>query len=249
MPWPTVIDGTASTPNDGQLLAEAGAIAQHDPEMVFGQVQFDAYKYSSDVVKISYELLEDSAFDMSSVIASLLGERLGRAQNTAATTGTGSSQPQGIVTGAVDSGITAASTTALTADEVMNLVYTLDRAYRRNGKYMMHNNTAKGLRQLKDSEGRYLLTLSNNEGELDKLFGYDLVINDDMAEAAASAKTVIFGDLAKYKMREVNSIRLRRLDEKYAENDLVGFIAFLRWDGNVLDAGRGPIKYLDQAAS
>jgi len=246
MDWPTAIDGVAGTPNAGALLAESGAVTSEDPELAFGKLTLNAYKYESHVIKVSAELLQDSAIDMLGLIWDVIGERLARAQNTALTTGTGSSQPNGCVTASA-LGKTAAAVAAVTADEVMDLAWSVDKAYRRLSAYMMHDNTALAIRQLVDGNSNYLLVLSNNVGELDRLFGYPLSINNDMAELATGEKTILFGDFAKYKVREVATVRLKRLDELYAANDQVGFIGFIRFDGDLLNAGSNPLKHLIQA--
>ena len=241
--WPSVndVDGSGD-PNEG----EEGAVSQAEPEMAFDQIILSAYKYSSKEVKVSRELFEDSAFDIPSLVGDLLGKRLARTQNKLLTTGTGSSQPQGVVTGS-SLGVTAASNAAITPDELMDLIWAVDRSYRSAGKFMMHDNTAKYVRQLKDGDGNYFLVMSNNVGELDRLFGYELRVNNDMAEIATVAKTVLFGDFKKFKVREVRRIRTVRLNELYAKNDLLGFFSWIRFDSHVLDAGNKPIQYLQQA--
>lgn len=252
MPWPTAND----TGNRGRRIAEntavdtTGAAAPTGtPNPTFGRVTWFAYKYTSDAVLVPTELLEDSAFDLPQLLGQMLGERLGRITNYENTVGTGASQPKGIVTAAT-LGITAASATAITADEVRRLVHSVDPAYRTNAGFMLHDATLLALRLLKTGDGQYLWQSGMSAGVPDRLEGYPIIVNQDMASSvAASAKTILFGQLSKYKVREVRGIRLYRLEERYRDSDQDGFVAFLRQDGNLLDAGVAPVKYLQQAAS
>lgn len=244
LPYPTMND----TGNSGALLAE-NAQAASDTDMTFGVKTLGAYKFTSKIVLVSYELLEDSAFDLSTYLAAALGERLGRAQNAYATTGTGSSQPAGIVTGSTI-GKTAAATNAITADELVGLQHSVDPAYRQNAGWMMHDAIVLALRLLKDSEGVYLWRAGLADNRPDTLLGQPLTINQSMASSmAADAKTVLYGDFSKMLIREVRDIRLRRMVERYGDYDQDGFVAFLRFDSIVLNAGTNPIKHLVQAAS
>jgi HK97 family phage major capsid protein len=242
MPWPTVNDTT----NEGVLVAEAGAIAS-DADPTFSEVVFNAYKYTSKFIKVSSELLEDSAFDMAAFLGRAIGERLGRAQNTACTTGDGSSKPNGIVTAATSQD--TAGSGAFIADDLIDLVYSLDEAYDENAALMMNKAILKVVRKFKDSQGQYIWQPSYQAGEPETILGYAVHKNTKMASTVASGnKVAIFGDLSKYKIREVNSIRLKRLVELYAENDQEGFGGFLRFDGDLLDAGTNPVLALNVKA-
>lgn len=243
LPWPTVND----TGNSGELLAEQASIGSTvDP--TFGRVVFNAYKYSSKLVQISSELLQDSAFDMPAYLGSALGERIGRITNTHFTTGDGSSKPNGIVTASA-LGVTAASATAIAADELFDLIHSVDPAYRGmpGVGWMMKDSTLAAIRKLKDSQNRYLWEPSLQMGVPDQLLRYRVTVNQQMAAIATGAKTVLFGCMPKYKIRDVAGVRLRRLVERYADVDQEGFVAFLRTDGDLLDAGTDPIKHLIQA--
>ena len=241
MSWPTTND----TGNTGALIGENTTVS--DQDVAFAQVVFYAHKYSSKQVKIPVELLEDSAFNMAAEVGSMLGERLGRITNTHFTTGSGANQPRGIVTAAT-LGKTCASATAITMDEVLDLIHSVDPAYRTSAGMMMHDSVLLHIRKLKDGNGQYLWTSGTQAGEPDRIWGYPLTINQDMASSVASAaKTIVFGQLSSYKIRDVAGIRLIRLNERYADEDQVGFLAFLRCDGNLLDAGVAPVKYMVQA--
>lgn len=243
LPWPTVND----TGNTGALLAEETSIgASVDP--TFSRVVFNAYKYSSTPVLISPELLQDSAFNLATWLGRALAERIARAQSAHFTTGAGTSQPNGIVTAATV-GKTAAAATALTFDELIDLIHSVDPAYRPMARFMFHDNVLAAIRKLKDNDNQYLWQPSNQSGEASRLLGYGYRVNQQMASSiAASAKTVLFGDLSKYMIRDVATIRLRRLVERYADTDQEAFIAFMRSDGDLLDAGTNPVKVLQQAA-
>lgn len=242
MGWPTADD----TSNTGAQLGENTSIgASVDP--TFAKVYWDAYKFSSKPVLVPYELLEDSAFNLVTILGDMLGERLGRITNTRYTTGTGAATPKGVVT-ASTLGVTAASATAIAADEIIRLEHSIDPAYRNGASYMMHDTILLELRLLKDGEGRYLWQTGFNTGTPDTLNLRPVTINQDMQSSIATAtKTILFGQFSKYKIRRVGQMRLYRLEERYRDTDQDGFIAFIREDGNLLTAGTSPLKHLLQA--
>lgn len=252
LPWPTGND----TSNEGELLTEETTIgATVNPSV--GVKTFYAYKMSSKLIQISPELLQDSAFDMASQIGTWLGERIGRIESSYYTTGTGSSQPTGIL--AASGGATVAtlstgvaytaSATAITWDELTDLIYSVDASYRPGSAYMMHDNIIRYLRKLMDGEGHYYWQPSITAGINDQILGYPVITNLSMSSTiTAGDKTVVFGQLKKFKIRDVAEVRLRRLDERYADTDQIGFVAFHRTDSGLLDAGTHPVKYLLQHA-
>lgn len=237
--WPTADD----TSNTGAQLGESTSIGSSvDPS--FGGVVWGAYKFSSKPILVPYELIEDQEFGLPALLGQMQGERLGRITNTKYTTGTGAATPKGIMT-AASSGVTAASTSAISADEVIQLVHSVDPAYRNGAGFMMHDSIVLKLRLLKDGDGQYLWQNGMREGAPDRLLGYQITVNQDMASSIASAaRTILFGQLSKYKIRRVNSIRMYRLEERYRDTDQDGFVAFVREDGNLLTAGTAPVKYL-----
>ncbi len=242
MSWPTADD----TSNMGVQLGENTSIGS-SVEPTFGKVYWDAYKFSSKPILVPYELLEDSVFPLPNLLGEMLGERLGRITALKCTTGSGASTPRGIVTSAA-LGVTAASGTAIAADEIIRLEHSVDPAYRSGAGYMMHDGILLALRLLKDGEGRPLWQSGFNSGVPDTLNARPVTINQNMqATVATGTKTILFGQMSKYKVRRVNSIRMYRLQERYRDTDQDGFVAFLRLDGNLLDAGTHPIKYLLQA--
>jgi len=241
--WPTVDD----TGNSGALIAEN--VEDSEQDVAVGQKTLNAYKYTSKLVRVSAELLQDSAFNMAMILGSLLGERLARIYNTHQTTGTGSSQPNGIVTSST-AGKTAAAVAAITADELIDLFHSVDPAYRNDAGFMFHDSVALALRKLKDGDNQYIWQPGLQSGQPDRLLDKPVQINQDMAGTIeASAKTVLFGAFKKYVIREVAVVRLKRLVERYAEYDQEGFVALGRMDGELIDAGTNPVKHLIQAAS
>lgn len=241
LPWPTNDD----TGNVGALLAENTQATEQD--LVLGTAQLGAYKYTSKIVRVSLEFLQDVDWmDSEDFLRRKFAERLGRIHNQHFTTGTGTAQPQGIVTGAT-SGVTAASGTAITADELIDLQHSVDRAYRMNGEFMLSDVALKSLRKLKDANGLYLFQPNTQAGVPAQLAGSPYVINSDMAAPAVGVKSVLFGDfLAGYVIRLVKAFELIRLNERYADFGQVGFIAFDRADGVVQDSNA--YRALTQAA-
>jgi HK97 family phage major capsid protein len=244
LPFPTVND----TAQKGVILGENTAAAEQD--ITFGQLILQAYKYSSKMVRVSVELLQDGAFNLEEYLGRALGERIGRITNDHQTTGTGSSQPNGIVT-ASTLGKTGASgqTTSVTYADLVDLQHSVDPAYRANAVWMLHDSTVKAIKKLVDSQGRPLWSSGIAVGEPDTILGSRYVINQSMPVMAASAKSILYGDCSKYLIRDVSDIQLLRLNERYGEYHQVAFLAFYRGDGDLLDAGTNPVKHYANAAS
>jgi len=238
--FPTVDD----TSNTGALLAEN--IQDSELDVTFGNMALNAYKYTSKIVLVSKELMQDSAINMSTTLGSLLGERLGRIQNTHATTGTGSSQPNGVAT-ASTLGVTAASATVVTMDEVMNLEASVDAAYRPGASWMFNDTTRNEIRQLKSADSIYHWQPGAQAGDPDRLLGYPFVVNNDVGDTATAVRSILFGAMSKYTIREVLGVTLVQLNERYADFHQVGFVAIMRFDSDLLDAGTAPVKHIVQA--
>lgn len=238
LPIPKVDD----TSNSGVLLAEATTIGT-SVDSTFSAVTLNAYKYSSRAVLVSAEIIQDSAFNMAEIVASLLGERLGRISGAQFTTGTGSSQPEGIVVGSA-AGKTAAATTAFTPDELIDLMHSVDPAYRMGATgWMMHDTTLLFIRKFKDSDGQYLWQPGLSAGAPDRILGFPVSINQHMSSTFTTGqKLVLFGDYSHFMIRDVAEIRFRRLDERYADTDQVGFVAFYRGDSAMIQSAA--VKHL-----
>lgn len=238
--WPTV----NQTSIKGRIVGE-NTTADTDKTVPFGKTRWGAYKYTSDAILVPYELLEDSVFNLPEMIGMLLGERIARIGQDHFTTGDGREKPVGIVT-AAPVGVTAASTTAFTADEIFDLQHSVDPAYRAQGaSFMMHDLVARYVRKLKDGDGQYLWRSGIEMGKPDMLLGSPVETNQSMSSTFTTGQDVmIFGLLNKYKIRQVNEMRFYRLVERYRDNDQDGFVCFFRQDGNLLDAGTNPVKKL-----
>jgi HK97 family phage major capsid protein len=250
MPFPTEND----TANVGAILAENSQATELD--MAFGAVNLAAYVYTSKVVTVPLNLVQDSAFDLDSYIARKLGIRLGRIQNTHFTVGTGTNQPRGIVIDATSGkvGLTG-QTLSIIYDDLVDLEHAVDPAYRPQSKFMLHDSSLKVIKKIKDTTGRPLwrsslegigVSVGNNP---DTVNGYPYVINNDMAVMAANAKSVLFGDFSNYAIRDVLGVTVMRLTERFADFFQVGFIAWARADGALLDAGTHPVAYYANSAT
>lgn len=247
LPWPTVDD----TANVAGLTAEnAASPTDGSEDVTFGQKQLDAYVYRSGVVQVPVELLQDSAFDMQSLLNELLGERIARAGNAALTTGTGIGQPNGIVTASAQ-GKVAAAAAAITADEIIDLLHSVDPAYRGSPKarFMFHDTTLAAIRKLKDGQGNYLWQLGDvRSGSPSTLLGQSYSINNAMADVGSgvNSRVMVFGDFNKYIVRRVREFNLVVMRERFAELLQTGFLAWNRLDGELSDTAA--IKHLALAA-
>lgn len=249
MEFPTS-NGTSET---GELIAENATATDADP--TFGTVALNVYKFSSKVVAVPFELLMDSAIDIEMFVNNRLTQRIGRITNTYFTTGTGSGQPRGIVTAAASGKVgTTGQTTTVIYDDLVDLIHSVDPAYREEGgcRFMMADSSLKVVRKLKDSAGRPIF-LPGYEGlsgpMADALLGHEIAINQDMAAMAANAKSILFGDFSHYKVRDVLQASLFRFtDSAYTKKGQVGFLMWARSGGNFTDVG-GAVKYYQNSAT
>jgi HK97 family phage major capsid protein len=236
LPIPTVNDTT----NVGAIIGDGVTVGTQD--LAFGQLVLDAWKYTSKSVLVSVELMQDNSVNLPQMLGRLLGERLGRIQNTHFTTGTGTSNPNGVVTAATFAQATTGNTTAITYANLIALYHSVDPAYRNQSKFMMNDNTISKIKLMTDSQGRPLWLPGLVDRAPDTILGSPYVINQDMASMTISAKSILFGDFSKYLIRDVRDFTLVRLDERFAEFLQVGFLAFLRTDGDLLNAGTVPLR-------
>ena len=212
--------------------AENAAFTESNP--TFGMKQIDAFKLT-DLIRVSVELLQDSEFDLESYIANEFSRAFGIAEEQAFCVGTGTNQPTGIFTangGTV--GVTAAAVNAVTVDEVISLVYALKSPYRKNAKFLMNDATVSLLRKLKDNNGAYLWQPSVQAGQPDKLLGYDLYTSPYAPAVAAGAFAIAFGDFRNYWIGDRSGRTVQRLNELYATNGQIGYVATERVDGKVI---------------
>jgi len=237
MPWP-VVDDTA---NVAAILAEATTIGTSvDP--TFSAITLLAYKLSSKPVFVSAEILQDSAFNLASELADMIGTRFGRGENVYFTTGTNSSQPQGVVA-AAGTGVTSAAAAAFTADELIGLVHSLDPSYRSlpSCGFMMKDDVIAYIRKFKDANGAALWQPGMTLGIPDRIYGYPVIANQQMTGLTSNVpvtatKHVLFGAYEKYIVRDAGPTRVYHLTERYRDLDQDCFVAFKRIDGRALNA-------------
>lgn len=241
---PTIDDTSMS----GAAHTEATALTDDGgADATFGQKRLDAYVFDTEFVRFSMELAQDSIFNVEALLGELLGERLGRVANTQLTTGSGSSAPNGVVT-ASTKGVDAAAAAAITADELIDLVHSVDPAYRNGAKvrFMFNDSTLKAIRKLKDGDGNYLWSMGNvQQGAPASLLGYSYSVNQAMDSLAASKKVVLFGDLNKYIVRKVGAPILGVMRERFWPD--LGIAGLIRFDGELTDTAA--VKHILTAAS
>ena len=248
MNFPTS-DGTSE---EGELIGENASAT--DADATFGTKALPVYKYSSKVVTVPWELLQDSSADIEGFINSRMQSRLGRITNKHHTLGTGTGQPTGIMVAASVGKIGAVSATpVITYDDLVDLEHSVDPAYRANGKWMFHDDMLKLIRKVKDSSGRPIFVpgyeQGNPGGAPDRLLNRDIAVNQHVAVPAASAKSIAFGDFSYYKIRDVMQVTLFRFtDSAYTKKGQVGFLAWMRSGGNLVDVG-GAVKVFQHGAA
>jgi HK97 family phage major capsid protein len=234
--------GSASGLNEGADLTD-----DDSGDLTFGQKRLDAYVDATPWVKLSFELLQDSVFNLEEFLAEALGERLGRRANSRLTTGSGTGQANGVVTASTQ-GKVAAAAAAIAADELLDLQHSVRAPYRRSPKcrWMFADNTLLAIRKLKDGEGNYLWTMGDiRVGAPAMLLDHPYSINDDVPTMAANAKSVLFGDFSRYWVRKVGAPLIGTVRERFWPK--VGMAGLIRYDGELVDPIA--IKHLAQAAA
>jgi len=219
-----------ATRGSGSWVDEEGLIPESDD--AFGQVTLTAFK-AATTIKVSSELLQDSAFDVESYIARSFARRIGSTEEEAFISGNGTGKPTGILNGA-QLGVTTASATFITLDEVMDLFYSLKSPYRRKAVFLTNESTIKALRKLKDANGQYLWAPSVQQDTPDSILGRSIYLSSFMPELGTGKKTMAFGDFDYYWIADRQGRTFKRLDELYAQNDQVGFIGTQRVDAKVI---------------
>lgn len=219
--------GTAS------WIDEEGTIPESDDS--FGQVSIGAYKLGT-MIKVSEELLNDSVFSLESYISKEFARRIGNKEEESFFIGDGSGKPTGILaaTGGAQLGVTAASATAITIDEVLDLFYSLKAPYRNRAAFVMNDATVKAIRKLKDGNGQYLWQPSLQAGTPDTILNRPLYTSAYVPTIASAAKTVAFGDFSYYWVADRQGRTFKRLNELFAVTGQVGFVATQRVDGKLI---------------
>ncbi|MCF6304417.1 MAG: phage major capsid protein [Rhodobacteraceae bacterium] len=244
LPMPTVNDtaSTAGASTEGATLTDDGG-----KDVVFAQKTLDAFSFNTEWVRCSLELAMDSSEAMETLLTDLLGERLGRTANLQLSIGSGSGEPHGLVT-ATGAGKTAAATGAVTADELLDLVHSIDPAYRVSPKtrMMFNDTTLLALRKLKDGQGNYLITEApDGSGRMTVgSVAMPYSINQAMASMATGTKPIVFGDFGKYFVRKAGGVLIGAIDDKDFWPSF-GVAGYMRLDGELGDTAA--IKHLIMA--
>lgn len=248
MQYPTS-DGTSE---EGEIVAENQSAT--DADVSFGTKGLQVYKYSSKVVTVPWELLQDSTADIAGFIERRLQSRLGRITNRHYTLGSGTGQPMGIITAASVGKIGGVSALpVITYDDLVDLEHSVDASYRAAAKWMLHDDMLKLVRKVKDDQGRPIFVpgyeQGNPGGAPDRLLNRDIQINQHVASPAAGAKSIAFGDFSYYKIRDVMALTMFRFnDSAYVKKGQVGFLAWMRTGGNLIDVG-GAVKTFQHGAA
>jgi len=240
-------DGTSEV---GELVAQNTAAAAADP--TFGTRALNVFKFGSKVIAVPIELLQDSQIDVQAMVFRRCRDRIGRIQNIHFSTGTGTGQPMGLtVAASVGKVGGTGQTTTIAYDDLVDLVDSLDAAYLDNPVsspslvspepgWMFSQALRRAVRKIKDTAGRPIWTPSYDEGAAaatpDRLLGYPVYINNDMPAPAANAKSLAFGNLQRYMIRDAMQVTLFRFDDSaYMSKGQVGFLAWSRAGGNLMD--------------
>jgi HK97 family phage major capsid protein len=237
------------TANEGTVVAEATnidtGVTQPDPSM--SSIPLGAFEYISRFIKVPFTLSRDSAVNIDLLVANLIGERMGRIFTRHATTGTGSSQMQGLQVASA-TGATAASATAIAGDDLINLIHSVDPAYRANGTFLANDTVIAAVRKLKDTTGQYLWQSNLRDGLPDTILGRPVIYNPYMASTFASTNiSFMYGDLSKYLFRRVGTGTLFRAQERFLEVLQSGYLFWNSADGRLLRGNAttaNPVKRL-----
>jgi HK97 family phage major capsid protein len=251
MNFPTA-DPTAEV---GAIIGQNATVSRVDT--TFGNVALDTYKYTSNDIAIPWELIQDAFIDIEAYINEVLAMRLGRILNTHCTTGTGTGQPRGVVTAAtLGKTGTTGQTLSVIYDDLVDLEHSVDPAYRAlpGVGYMMHDSSVKVVRKIKDTQGRPLFVpgyeQGNPGGAPDRLMGRPITVNQDVPVMAANAKSILFGAFSKYKIRNVMDLTIFRMtDSVFTRAGQIGFVAFQRLGGNLIDISGTTVKYYANSAT
>lgn len=244
--------GDLIMPTVNNTNAKATVVAEYNQSTKsapsFGSETLKAYTYRTPIVPVSLELLQDSVFDLESLLSNLLTESFGRGINEDLTVGSGTGKPKGIVNWAHPCPVNP-SAGGISLDALIELIKGVDSSYAQRGKFMFNRNTFYSLVKIKDSTGRYIWQEGAKDGTPATLFGKSYILNDDIDDVGAGKTSVLFGGFSKYKIRMVKSFRVIRLNELLAEYLSIGLFGFARMDGILLDAGTHPVHKLVHKAS
>lgn len=240
LPWPTNDD----TSRRAKIIGENQQVGQGN--MNFGQVSLKAFLYATDAILVPWTLMQDSFMDLDAFIRTAIATAFGRTLADDLTIGTGVGMPQGVLTAAA-AGPTAKGAN-LVYDDFVELIHSVNRAYRSGAVFMMNDNSTKALHLLKDTQGRPLWVPSLVTGMPDTFAGYPIEVNESMPDIAAGATPILFGNLKNYKFRMVKQVSVVRLNERYADYLQTGYFGYARFGGGLPSAAQ-PIKKLVMPAA
>lgn len=222
----------AATKPAAAWIEEGGALTFGDA--TFDQIMMDAYKLHV-AIKVTEELLYDAAFNLEGYIIDQFGKALANAEEDAFLNGDGKGKPMGVFD-TTNGGQynTTTSTANISADDIINLVYTLKRPYRKSAAFITNDKTLASLRKLKDNNGAYLWQPALTAGEPDRLFGYAIHTSQFAPEAAAGKPAMAFGDFSYYNIGDRGSRSMQELKELFAGNGMVGYVMKERVDGRLI---------------
>ena len=239
--WPT----SNRTGRRGVWLAENARAG--DQDVNFGTKSMGAHMLSSEAVIVPWGLMQDEQYNLIGYINDELVERIGRSSNEAMTTGDGVGKPTGIVNGAT-LGVTGVSVDGITSDELIDMEHSVNSAYRKGAGWMFSDASLKVVKKLKDGDGRPLWRPGVTGSDPDDILGYGYTINDDMADMATGEKSVLFGDLSRYLIRQVMDVGLYRLTgDEHTRHAQTGFLAWTRLDGKLMDVSGESVKFFQNA--
>jgi len=234
IPFPTNDD----TGNVGELLAENTAAAEQDT--VFGVRNLSSYMFSSKLIRVSLQLLQDEEVNLQGYLANILGKRLGRAAAPYFANGTGTAQPTGLATAATDNGLNKSAAAGYSHALLLDFEHSLDPAYRGAAEWVFNDATLKALKGLLDSQNRPLW-LPQNVGSIadnaarPSLMGYGYIIDQSFDSLVTGGNYMCFGDLSEFHIREILGINLFRFNERYMDALQIGWLGYARWDSNLID--------------
>jgi len=245
LPYPKIDDSANS---GAGIMSEGVAPAVND--LTFGNVNLGDFTYTSGIIKVSFQLINDEDVDLIPLVGELAGMRIERAQSAHFVTGDNSGEPDGFIT-AIDAYNAGGDGGALTSTVIYDLVASVDIAYQSNATFVFSPSVLGTIKKLSvgSSDNRPLWVPGLAQGEPSTIDGSPYLVNADMADEADAAKYMAYGDFSKYVVRTVGGMQLLRMDERFADALVVGFMAYERADGQYVGADTGAIKYVYRTAT
>lgn len=216
----------AATKPAAAWIEEGGALSFGDA--TFDQIYLDAFKLHV-AIKVTEELLYDSAFNLENYIITEFGKALANAEEDAFLNGDGKGKPLGIFAKTGGGQSAGTLTAALKSDDLIDLIYSLKRPYRKNASFILNDATLAQVKKLKDNNGQYLWQPSYQAGEPDRILGYTV-----RTSAYAPTDAIAFGDYRYYNIGDRGSRSFKQLNELFAGNGMIGFVAKERVDGKLV---------------